>query len=60
MSWNIVHYGVKRDRDENAARNISVAGGHAETKNGHVIENKTTAKVAVACDMSSRQGAMAR
>ncbi len=51
MSWNIVHYGVKRDRDENAARNISVAGGHAETKNGHVIENKTTAKVAVACDM---------
>ena len=36
---------------ENAARNILVAGGHAETKNGHVRENKTTAKVAVACDM---------
>ena len=36
MSWNIVHYGVKRDRDENAARNILVAGGHAETKNGQV------------------------
>ena len=36
---------------ENAARNILVAGGHAETKNGQVGQHKTTAKVAAACEM---------
>ena len=41
---------------ENAARNILVAGGHAETKNGQVGQHKTTAKVAAACEMSSFQG----
>ena len=41
---------------ENAARNILVAGGHAETKNGQVGQHKTTAKVAAACEMSSLQG----
>ena len=56
MSWNVVHYGVKRDRDENAARNILVAGGHAETKNGQVGQHKTTAKVAAACEMSNHRG----
>ena len=31
---NVVHCGAKHDGDENAVRNILVAGGHTETKNG--------------------------
>ena len=42
---------------ENAARNILVAGGHTETKNGQVAKHKTTAKVAAACEMSAHRGA---
>ena len=45
---------------ENAARNILVAGGPTETKNGQVGQHKTTAKVAAACEMSTRIGATAR
>ncbi|MDE5111756.1 MAG: hypothetical protein O4753_10970, partial [Trichodesmium sp. St7_bin2_1] len=41
-------------------RNILVAGGHAETKNGGVGKCKTTAKVAAARETSTRIGATAR
>ena len=60
MSGNVVHCGAKHDRDENAARNILVAGGPTETKNGQGGQHKTTAKVAAACEMSTRIGATAR
>ena len=39
---------------------ILVTGGYAETKNGQVGQHKTTAKVAAACEMSTRRGAKAR
>ena len=55
MSGNVVHFGAKHDGDENAARNILVPGGDAEAKNGQVGKHKTTAKVAAACGMSTRQ-----
>ena len=45
---------------ENAVRNILVAGGHTETKNGQFGQHQTTAKVAAACEMSAREGAKAR
>ena len=45
MSW------FEGDRDENAAKNILVAGEHTETLNGHGGQHKTTAKVAAACEM---------
>ncbi|MDE5088272.1 MAG: hypothetical protein O4805_14495 [Trichodesmium sp. St16_bin2-tuft] len=41
-------------------RNILVAGGHTETKNGWVGKCKTTAKVAAACETSTLRGATAR
>ena len=59
MRGNFVHCGTKHDGDENAVRNILVAGGHALTKNGQVDQYKTTAKVAAACEMSTCQGATA-
>ena len=40
--------------------NIYVAGGHTETKNGLLGKCKTTAKVATACETSTRRGARAR
>ena len=45
--------GLNMIASENAARNILVTGGHAETKNRQVGQHKTTAKVAVAaaCDV---------
>ncbi|NEO57821.1 MAG: hypothetical protein F6K54_35070 [Okeania sp. SIO3B5] len=43
--------------DENAAINILVAGGQSETLNGRGGERKTTAKVAAACETSTRRGA---
>ena len=60
MSGNVVHCGAKHDREENAARNILVADGLTETKNGHGGQHKTTAKVAAACEMSTHRGAKAR
>ena len=68
MSGNVVHCGALHGRvgsgrsiaEENAARNILVAGGHTETKNGQVGQHKTTAIVAAACEMSTRRGATAR
>ena len=68
MSGNVVHCGALHGRvgsgrsiaEENAARNILVAGGHTETLNGQVGKHKTTAKVAAACEMSTRIGATAR
>ena len=39
---------------------ILVAGGVTEKKNGQVAQHKTTAKVAAACEMSTRRGATAR
>ena len=45
--------GLNMIASENAARNILVAGGHAEIKDRPVGQHKTTAKVAVAaaCDV---------
>ena len=57
---NVVHCGAKHDRDENAARNILAAGGNTQTKNRQVGQGKTTATLAVACEMSIRRGAKAR
>ena len=37
-----------------------VAGGPTETKNWQVGQHNTTAKVAAACEMLTRQGAKAR
>ncbi|MDE5084692.1 MAG: hypothetical protein O4859_27220 [Trichodesmium sp. St18_bin1] len=67
MSGNIVHCGTKRCRVgpghsiplENAARNILVAGEYTETKKGHRGQQNTTAKVAAACNMSTRRGTTA-
>ncbi|MCL2937540.1 MAG: transposase [Trichodesmium sp. MAG_R02] len=36
LKWECFNCGAKHDRDENAARNILVAGGHTETLNGQV------------------------
>ncbi|MDE5076212.1 MAG: hypothetical protein O4749_09220 [Trichodesmium sp. St5_bin2_1] len=44
---------------ENAARNILVAGEYTETKKGHRGQQNTTAKVAAACNMSTRRGTTA-
>ncbi|WP_353736045.1 MULTISPECIES: zinc ribbon domain-containing protein [unclassified Okeania] len=44
--WECLNCGSKHDRDENAARNILVAGGQSETKNGRGGKHKTTVKVA--------------
>nr|WP_293098694.1 zinc ribbon domain-containing protein [Okeania sp. SIO2F4] len=58
--WECLNCGSKHDRDENAARNILVAGGQSETLNGQVLKHETTAKVAAACEMSTRIGATTR
>ncbi len=58
--WQCLNCETTHDRDHNAAINILVAGGHSETKNGHGGKHKTTAKVAAACDVSTRRGAKAR
>mgnify|MGYP006248028473 CR=1 FL=1 len=68
MSRNVVHCATEHGPVaegpsiplENTARNILVAGGPTETKNGQVSQHKTTAKAAAACEMSTRRGAMAR
>ena len=51
MSGNVLDCRVRYDGDE---------GGHTETKNGQIRQHKTTAKVAAACEMSTRIGATAR
>ena len=57
--WECFNCGARHDRDENAARNILVAGGLTETLNGQVGKHKTIAKVAAACEMSTRRAAAA-
>ena len=68
MGGNVLHCGAKHGPVgsgrsialENAARNILVAGGQPETKNGQVSQHKTIAKVAVVDEMSTHRGAKAR
>ena len=52
--------GLNMSASENATINILVPGGHTEAKNGHIVQYKTTAKVAAAREMSIRRGAKAR
>ncbi len=58
--WECLNCGAKHDRDENAAINILVAGGHSETKNGRGGKRKTSVKVAAANETSTHRGATAR
>jgi putative transposase len=58
--WECLNCGSKHDRDENAAINILVAGGHSETKNGRGGKRQTTVKVAAVYETSTRRGASAR
>ncbi|NEN89861.1 MAG: IS200/IS605 family element transposase accessory protein TnpB [Okeania sp. SIO3H1] len=58
--WECLNCGRRHDRDHNAAINILVAGGQSETLNGRGGKQKTTAKVAAACEASTRRGATAR
>ena len=44
--WFCLNCETKHDRDENAAINILVAGGHSETQNGRGGKRQTTAKEA--------------
>ena len=60
MSGSVLHCGAKHDPGENTVRNILVAGGQSETKNGLIGQDKTNAKVAAASEMSTRLGAKAR
>ena len=58
--WECLNCGSKHDRDENAAINILVAGGHSETKNGRGGKRQTSVKVAAASETSTRRGVTAR
>nr|WP_293098372.1 RNA-guided endonuclease TnpB family protein [Okeania sp. SIO2F4] len=58
--WECLNCGRRHDRDHNAAINVLVAGGQSETLNGRGGKQKTTAKVAAACEASTRRGATAR
>ncbi|NEO55052.1 MAG: IS200/IS605 family element transposase accessory protein TnpB [Okeania sp. SIO3B5] len=58
--WECLNCGSKHDRDENAAINILVAGGHLETKNGRGGKRQTSVKVAAASETSTRRGVTAR
>ncbi|RQH51420.1 transposase [Okeania hirsuta] len=58
--WECLNCGSKHDRDENAAINILVAGGHSETKNGRGGKRQTSVKVAAASKTSTRRGVTAR
>ncbi|WP_363267636.1 RNA-guided endonuclease TnpB family protein [Okeania sp. SIO2B3] len=51
--WECLNCGSKHDRDENAAINILVAGGHSETKNGRGGKRKTSVKIAAVCETST-------
>ena len=66
--WECLNFGVKHGLvgsgpsipSENAARNILVADGHGETKNGQVGQYKITAKIAAPSEMSTHRGAEAQ
>ncbi|MGD1699631.1 RNA-guided endonuclease InsQ/TnpB family protein [Dapis sp. BLCC M229] len=67
--WECLNCGSKHDRDENAAINILVAGGHSETKNGRGGKHNPPPSPpgrgargvgAAAKETSTRRGASAR
>ena len=53
--WTCLGCGTKHDRDVNAAKNIKVAGGHSETKNGRGDRRQTSAKGAAVKEASTRR-----
>ena len=53
--WTCLNCGATHDRDENAAKNIKLAGGHSERINGCGGKHQTFAKKAAANEASTRQ-----
>ena len=53
--WTCINCGTTHDRDENASKNILVAGGHSETQNGRGAGRKTIVKVAVGNEASTHR-----
>ena len=52
--WTCLNCETTHDRDENAATNILVAGGHSETENGRGGRYKTSTQEATAREASTR------
>ncbi|MGB3404453.1 MAG: RNA-guided endonuclease TnpB family protein [Microcoleaceae cyanobacterium] len=54
--WTCLNCETVHDRDENAAKNILVAGGHSETQNGRGGRHQTSTKEAASNETSTHLG----